>query len=488
MRPFVPSGRAYPHGARLPRGYTLVEILVATALTLIMMGAVVQIFGEIGQSVNDSRATLEISDRLRAASARLQLDLAGVTVVPLPPREIGDGYLEIIEGPAGPAFPPSDVAWNTDLDQPDPTVGDFDDILMFTAHSYGRPFVGRCRNAADLTGTLESDTAEIMWFLRGRTLYRRVLLVAPGAQSLIDGSNNAGNRNGVIDEAELPDDRSFYHEHDLSVRRVANGWMLNSLADLARRENRYAHRTDVFPFDVRGWGQLRLPLLCECAHPDWDAGNVAPVAVTFDPPIIDFWINPHPWQEVHSRLGALNRYYDPDELDHRVGEDVILTDVIGFDVKVWDPTAPAGGGALGAYVDLGWQDRPWRHRASQQDGPADRSVPSFQHNGHPRSGLAAPPDAAPTDVDGARVYDTWTLHYEHDGRDQDQAVDGGAGTDQASNGFDDNGVGGIDDCTERETWAPYPVPLRGIQVKIRVFEPDSRQIREITVVQDFLPK
>jgi len=30
------------------------------------------------------------------------------------------------------------------------------------------------------------------------------------------------------------------------------------------------------------------------------------------------------------------------------------------------------------------------------------------------------------------------------------------------------------------------VPLKGIQVKIRVFEPDSRQIREITVVEDFL--
>ena len=35
---------------------------------------------------------------------------------------------------------------------------------------------------------------------------------------------------------------------------------------------------------------------------------------------------------------------------------------------------------------------------------------------------------------------------------------------------------------------PYAVPLRGIQVKIRAFEPDSKQIREVTVVQDFLPQ
>ena len=44
----------------------------------------------------------------------------------------------------------------------------------------------------------------------------------------------------------------------------------------------------------------------------------------------------------------------------------------------------------------------------------------------------------------------------------------------------------VDDATESVTAPPYPVQLRGIQVKIRVFEPDSRQIREVTVVQDFL--
>ena len=45
---------------------------------------------------------------------------------------------------------------------------------------------------------------------------------------------------------------------------------------------------------------------------------------------------------------------------------------------------------------------------------------------------------------------------------------------------------GTDDITELEGPIPYPVPLKGIHVKIRVFEPDSRQIREITVVEDFL--
>jgi len=47
-------------------------------------------------------------------------------------------------------------------------------------------------------------------------------------------------------------------------------------------------------------------------------------------------------------------------------------------------------------------------------------------------------------------------------------------------------IGGVDDITELEGPIPYAAPLKGIQVKIRVFEPDSRQIREITVVQSFL--
>jgi hypothetical protein len=46
-------------------------------------------------------------------------------------------------------------------------------------------------------------------------------------------------------------------------------------------------------------------------------------------------------------------------------------------------------------------------------------------------------------------------------------------------------VGGVDDDTELESPPPYRAPLRGIQVKIRVFERDTRQIREVTVVQDF---
>ena len=122
-------------------------------------------------------------------------------------------------------------------------------------------------------------------------------------------------------------------------------------------------------------------------------------------------------------------------------------------MKVWDPLAKA-------YVDMG--------------GP--NAVAFARNRVDPRSGLAG---------GDALVYCTWSNHYESDSI----AQPGGSGVaDLSTNGFDDNGVSGADDSLERETQAPYPVPLRGIQVKIRVFEPDTRQVREVTVLGDFLQK
>jgi hypothetical protein len=78
--------------------------------------------------------------------------------------------------------------------------------------------------------------------------------------------------------------------------------------------------------------------------------------------------------------------------------------------------------------------------------------------------------------------------------------------DEGTNGFDDkvhNGadtllragdqpneapVLGVDDTGERETVPPYDRPLRGLQVLMRVYEPDSRAIRQVRVNQHFMPE
>ena len=447
-------GGARPQIGCKAAGFTLVEVLVATALTLLLMAAVVTYFGDIGGSVGDARANLEMADRLRSAATILSKDLQGITVMPLPPRrpEQAEGYLEIIEGPLG-RISPQTVAVIKETGQPDTTVGDVDDVLMFTTR--GR-FVGRCQYSA--TGVIESDTAEVAWFVRGRTLYRRVLLVAPGR--VPPNAQPAG----------------FYANNDISVRVDPHLKLLmgNSLADLTRRECRFAHDPFQYPYDVRGWGQLGLPTLRECSSSKWIAGQMTPPEQPVWANQIDFWAAPtdpnppcvHPWANVDRETGTMTAYMD----GTRYTDDVILTHVIGFDVKVFDPGAANG---VGEFVDLGYAAQAYNPNLTTPPGVPQ---PLFYHLGDPRSGLVGGPTRG-------CVYDTWSFHYETAGR---QPGDQQAG--RAVNGFDDDGNGVIDDANEQIAPPPYPAPLRGIQVRIRCFEPDSRQLREVTVVQDFLPK
>jgi len=389
---------------RLPRrGFTLIELLVATSLTLVMMGAVAQIFVMVNEGVSSSRATLEMSARLRNTAATLQRDLGGHTAVPIPSLDpaTDQGYLEIIEG----AFNGTTVTIPQPVDSstgnPDTTVGDCDDILLLTTRSPDAAFVGRFNN-----GTIRSQVAEVAWYLRGRKLYRRVLLVRPDAFGSLANS-------------------------DISVR---SGPTANTLGDLTKRENRFLH-TAGYPHSVANiWQSLPSPR--------------------------DYWRDDDP----------------PAGPGFRDGEDVILTNVITFDIKVWDPGAPVvagpGGVALmpgdpgyntnlthlsyGAFVDLGY--------APGYAPGAGVPQPLFHRFNYDSMGLSS---------GLTRVYDTWSTHYNKQN---------GIG----SNGIDDNGDGVVDDIGESSNQAPYPAPLRGIQIKIRVFDPDSRQIREVTVKQDFL--
>ncbi len=474
--------------ARRPLGYTLVEILVATALSLILLGAVVRMFGDVGQSITDSRSMLESADRLRLVQIRLQQDLVGITV-PMnvnPPHkpENNEGYFEYIEGPVGTTAKtavtytamtaPSAVAVNTDNGNVgDTTVGDFDDILMFTTRSTGRPFVGKVPTSVNASGTIQSDVAEVAWFVRGRNLHRRVLLVAPSVTMPTATTN-------------------FYTNYDISARWDGAKLVANTLGDLTRRECRYAHNnpgaTGTFPWNITTYWYWTtgtptltlptLPTLAECTNTGWLPAVGYNTVTT-----LDFWSN--------DTVGKRLTDQDFAAGSSRVADDVILTNVIGFDVKAWDPTyVDPTTGLQGAYVDLGYNNLAYS-TANYNNNNALAS--GLSHLGHPRSGLNG-------SATSARVYDTYSFHYECDGVRQSTAPSiTGTVVDAATNGFDDNGNGVVDDIVyngdpdgtsansgENETAPPYPIPLRGIQVKIRVFEPDSRQVREVTVVQDFL--
>jgi prepilin-type N-terminal cleavage/methylation domain-containing protein len=473
------------------QAFTLIEMLVALAITLIMIGAVVTLFGVVAESVSGARAGIEMADRLRAARNQLQLDLQGATATMKPPLrpESDEGYFEIIEGAtkdssflANP-LPIFGIPANQNLS----LFGDIDDVLMFTTHSRGAPFTGK------FNGTMiESRVAEVVYFLaqdvnapppiidattapptRLFTLYRRQFLVAPATPQI---QNPAAG---------------FYSANDLSVRfDDASGTpvlVANTLGDLTKRENRFAHYGDFdygkFPFAVDPTG---MP---ENSAQNW-------------PPPVPTKANVTDWPAARPDKNA---FLAP-AIDARVGDDVLLTNVLAFDVQVFDIKAPirlTNGIALeprdpgwasgtstphtGAYVDLGYS-------------PALSPPSLFSGNPAAKSGLTVRPF----------VYDTWSLHYENDGVLQLGTATTKAGVpipDAITNGLDDgppfdtpvfDASGNVidyydgnlvtDDITETDTLAPYLAPLRGIRITLRVYEPSSQQIREAIVVHGFLPE
>ncbi|MGD0901207.1 MAG: type II secretion system protein [Thermoguttaceae bacterium] len=517
-----------PAGGGRRSGYTLVEILVATTLTLILMTAVVTVFAGVGDGISKARRAMEQFDRLRTTAQQLRMDLQGVTVTldgrPARPEE-NRGYLEIIEGgmlsiPQAILVPSSGTsqAINAVTGTPDLTVGERGDILMFTTRNAQRPFVGRYE---PVNLTLQSDVAEVAWFLRGKTLHRRVLLVAPGVNQ-----NSAFTALGSL--AQRP---NYYANNDISVRLVNNQLVANSLGDLTKRENRFAHPVDVFPFDVRRWGSLGLPTLAECSSPTWMVSSSGTWVNGSTPPVtpgpaitqIDMWDSAN----IASAFGLTSGTISPDQYlatgGTRQADDVVLGNVIGFDVKVWDPGAPVRSFpdpvsslpvivkpgdtryaealnnskqkivSYGAYVDLGWSNFDPSYSAA-----AGAPATHFWNykNPNPKSGLV------PTTQCPQAVYDSYSFSYENEGiyyfdnsgNPQSVSVSNypsglgqwPAGT--STNGLDDDGDGIVDGPGECITSPPYPFPLRGIQIKIRCYEPDSRQVREITLEQDFLPK
>ena len=506
---------------------TLVEMLVALTLTLIIMGAVVTLFGDLGESVNDARAAIEMGDRLRAATTRLRNDLANATTTMVPPRrpEFGEGYLEYFEGVENDWLQRTDnnltisklELQGDPLQIIDPTWGDTDDLLALTIRSGGAPFV------TSVNGTLvESNAAEVVWFvskggtpaLPSWTLHRRQLLIAP----IFDTAGTAAygtfaedcDLSGLNLRDQIIKLIAFRNKYDISHRVEGSQIVTNTLADLTKREARFMHGL--------WWGTDAAPWSRELAS--WPLATVEPWRPNvnvIEPSGSEPWISGEWNYARNSYRYLLNLASDP-HLSRlgivgtdRMGEDVVLTDLKGFDLQVFDAAAelrqavspdrvlgpgdpgfwqltdndkvrdPAGPVVHGAYVDLGFEVLLEGYYPAANH-MANASI--FSRYGQ------VPANALPQFMPAGfstrltRTYDTFSYHYEVDGVDNnDNDL-----IDEGSNGYNDNPMVNnfIDEAGEAETLPPYAAPLRGIQVRVRVYEPDSRQIRQVTVSQDYV--
>ena len=428
------------HQERVRSAFTLVEMLVATAATLILLGIVMTMFEILGEAVNESRTVGELEAQLRTVSTLLQQDLLGTSVnadsrgLTCPAdSSTGNGYFEVIEGPntdlwdsSGSGFDKSGTTPGPGNSSDDRIVGDTDDLLFFTTQSISQePFSGNF----GINSTTTSADAEVVWFCKPTpnssnptlyTLYRRCLLVVGQfPESPFDS------------QGSMPYTSAFFELYDLSARcEVSNGnqrMQLNTLQDLLLRRNRFAH----YDFSM--------------TDPPFVLASVIATR-----PVLAF-------------SGS------------RIGEDMLMTNVLSFDVRLLDPTASErrlgvtrltpgdkdywaaslNSGSSPIYVDLGYNS------SNTTSTPANSDFSGYGMNNHRLQATKTT----------HRTWDTWSNSYTTNGIDDDLISDV-------------NTTISIDNSTELP---PYSSQLQGIQITIRCYDPSSKKIRQTTVINSFLP-
>ncbi len=376
-------------------GFTIVEMLIAMAVTLLMMVALGRMFQSVGRGMQDSRANVEMSAKLRTVTFTLNNELSRCTAMMKPPLKAADGagYLTYYDGPMSDAstliFTGATGPGVVD-DIPDyrstSRYGDFDDYLAFTAvaaddaHFSGVvPEFLVLGGASTAPMTITSKYAEIVYWVRPvfeadgtvvdrnndglpdrMNLHKRVLLIRPdlNVNGLLPGLTMATTQTWPANYRDMV---TVFQNADLSMRRplkadgmpgdVADGIAANSLSDLTLPHNRFAH--------------VRVP----GGTAAYQLGTGTSTSLTSMPvldlngPIAgDYLSTKSLSRTLESNGGLLKADYALSGL--RTGEDVLLSNVLAFDVRSFDPQAPvlihvgADGtpGLSGAFGELGSDD------------------------------------------------------------------------------------------------------------------------------------
>ncbi len=451
------------------RGFTLVEMLVAMAVTLLMMAALARAFGFVGAQVRDSRANLQLTGELRDVTMRINDELRRCTVS-LEPNDGGpdqSGYLLYYEGPV------TDVTSSifratTDadgkLDLPDSRYGDFDDYLAFTAVAppntwftgkvprylleaksaevKGMPFSRASTDPAAFEPVvIKSKYAEIIYFASPEydestlgtatpryvdvdgelnlgggppgienglpdrlRIYRRVLLIRPDLNVNPSVLTVGGGSDLVVVATDPPHLPRLPHpgtpipfmqtdvyptnwqvamaaahqQCDLSIRRVpgpnglpTNRVAANSLADLAKPQNRFAHvRIPNASLGVGAGDDTSMPVLAlglPATILSVNNQNGDRIAPSLAPPSNDPVVTPADWCGFLRPEFVLGHDYihaDPGDAwwsrSARRGEDLLVNNAMAFDVQIYDSAASwiadAGSGLVVGPTDAGYRE------------------------------------------------------------------------------------------------------------------------------------
>lgn len=423
-------GRRLPPATWSPRGFTLVEMLVAVTLVLLIMSMFAQIFQIAGSTITTQRGIAENDQRSRSLQNILKADLDKRTFRLVMPWTVGEnGSL-----PDTLAVERQGYFYISENDPDDDT----DDLIQFTMNIniqtknpdltvlYGKATaIPGATNLIqnpnqpevddgwpEANGAGQSPAAEVAYFLRGGKLYRRVLLLRQPLPLDLSISQ-PGFQDNSVSPAVFRDyfdpNLSFYASgnqqfwndfdysafFDVSLAAADRHARFHSVDDLSNSSTqtqfplgkprwRFGHRLDTwrsseFDADETYYGRFTQE---ETSH----------VNFRFPQALANITGNPIPTHtDTVPAMDVAPNYdfvFDSFQGGPRRGEDLILNNVQGFDVKVWDPTAQSG---AGSFVDIGSTD------------PANPAA-AFSMTSSTRLNNAYGPSTTAADN---RVFDTW---------------------------------------------------------------------------------
>lgn len=555
-------------------GFTLVEMLVAVGLVVLMMSLFATIFQFATQSMGAQKGTAENDQKVRLVMTLLRNDIRHRTMQDVGPWSSGENAASYAPAEAN-VTQRGGYVYIAENDPDDDT----DDILQLTVSADDEPFYGAARvllpNAAgsfggagpstpgypNASGSIpptgqpdiadpgnywvnqpefddgilglpngagSSSAAEVSYFLRKGTLYRRVLLIrtAPGTPLPADAQPKDGSGVNLRDEyygsiaATIP--RNFYTYFDYSgfpLGGVGGAFQFHatntgpsSLAwdgtySLGNPSNRFGHNVaNGLPREYILNGTT-AHFIGRFTHEETSFMSTTGAIQFFGYPGkvgIQSSTYPNPMDDntatgailtYDTNTGKVNEYAG----GSRVGEDILMTNVMRFDIKVWDEGASFGpdgqpgfanddtttvglneaddnqngivnmanvaeitaeigwpGSDDGAFVDLGHSG----FRRATDPAATDYSFYSRNKLNNP---TYCPPNPNKTGTNLYR-FDTWC-----------PAI-------AAQPPFRATDVPAIPGFNVRRR------PLKAIQIRITFLDPSTQQLRDVTVVSSLRPQ
>lgn len=351
------------------QGFTLTEMLVATALVVLIMLMFAQIYGSAVGSIREQRGLANNDQKARIIETTLRNDLQSMTYrQPVAPYGNVQGIVAMASGDDL-IIDPTHQRGYFFFDE-NTRSNDRDDIIQFTIQIRGNQrgdvqdrlkvnrYVGKARNLAgsgaddneperddgiDGNSQGSSTTAEVCYFLRGGNLYRRLLLlrdplpraVPVDSQPTRDAAQTRlFQDSGGIIGPNYPND-SFYRDFDYAATRVNDALWLHSVESLANnmgeRNVPIALPRYRFGFNINNGASV-----------DEDSNNLHIGRFTLRESSHDNFRWPgngtnNPYTRSDLTLDVDDFTIDQFRGNDRIAEDILLTNVEAFNVELFNP-------------------------------------------------------------------------------------------------------------------------------------------------------